>query len=304
MTPPTDNLIDNAAACEKRPCRFDTLAIVGVGLLGGSVALAARQRGIARRVIGVGRNEARLEQARQAGVLDDISTDLVAASAQADLLVFATPVNLIVAGVREVASVCRPGTLITDVGSTKGHLCRELADSQPIAASFIGSHPLAGSEKQGWEHSRADLFDGRVCVVTPTETSRRDEVARLTAFWQAIGMSVVEMSPEAHDCALAQTSHVPHVVASALARTLADENRSLAATGFADTTRIAAGDPNVWVPILLDNRDAVLASLDEFSTQLAAIRSAIAQGNADDIRRLWDHGKAIREQLKIRRVAE
>ncbi len=285
-------------------CRFDTVVVVGVGLLGGSVALAARQRGIVRRVIGVGRTAPRLEQAREAGLLDAISTDLVAAAAQADLLIFATPVNLIVAGVREAALACRPGTLITDVGSTKAHLCRELSAGLPDTATFIGSHPLAGSEKQGWEHSRADLFDGRVCVVTPTESSRRDEVARLTAFWQAIGMSVVEMSPEAHDRALAQTSHVPHVVASALARTLADENRSLAATGFADTTRIAAGDPNVWVPILLDNRAAVLASLDEFSTQLAAIRAAIAQGNADDIRRLWDQGKTIREQLKIRRVAE
>ncbi len=285
-------------------CQFDTLVVVGVGLLGGSIALAARQRGIVRRVIGVGRTAPRLEQARDSRVLDDVSTDLVAAATQADLLIFATPVNLIVAGVREVASACRPGTLITDVGSTKAHLCRELSTGLPSSTTFIGSHPLAGSEKQGWEHSRADLFDGRVCVVTPTETSRRDEITRLTAFWQAIGMSVVEMSPEAHDRALAQTSHVPHVVASALARTLADENRSLAATGFADTTRIAAGDPNVWVPILLDNRDAVLASLDEFSGQVAALREALIRGNADEIHRLWEQGKAIREQLNIRRGAE
>lgn len=284
--------------------QFDTLVVVGVGLLGGSVALAARQRGIVRRVIGVGRTAARLEQSRDAGLLDDISTDLVAAASQADLLIFATPVNLIVAGVREVAPACRPGTLITDVGSTKAHLCQTLSTGLPSSASFIGSHPLAGSEKQGWEHSRADLFEGRVCVVTPTETSRRDEVARLAVFWQAIGMTVVEMSPDAHDRALAQTSHVPHVVASALARTLLDENRLLAATGFADTTRIAAGDPNVWVPILLDNRDAVLHSLDDFSSQIAAFRDALARGDADQIRHLWEQGRAIREQLNIRRVAE
>lgn len=285
-------------------CGFDTLLIVGVGLLGGSVALAARQRGIVRRVIGVGRTAARLEQARDAGVLDDLSTDLVVAARQADLLIFATPVNLIVTGVREVAPACRPGTLITDVGSTKAHLCRNLSSGLPNAATFIGSHPLAGSEKQGWEHSRADLFEGRVCVVTPTDSSPSDQLARLTAFWQAIGMTVVEMSSEAHDRALAQTSHVPHVVASALARTLADENRSLAATGFADTTRIAAGDPNVWVPILLDNRDAVLASLDEFSTQVAALREALIRSDSNEIRRLWEQGKSIREQLKVRRVAE
>ena len=304
MSQPPNHSSSAAPNLRTSHCRFDTLAIVGVGLLGGSIALAARQCGIVRRVIGVGRTTARLEQAREANVLDDISTDLIAAGSLADLVIFATPVNLIVAGVREVAATCRPRTLITDVGSTKGHLCRELSSRLPDAATFIGSHPLAGSEKQGWEHSRADLFEGRVCVVTPTGASSRYEVARLTEFWQAIGMSVVEMTPEAHDLALAQTSHVPHVVASALARTLADNNRSLAATGFADTTRIAAGDPNVWVPILLDNRDAVLASLDEFSSQVATIREALIRSDADEIRRLWEHGKNIREQLKVRRVAE
>lgn len=280
---------------------IESLTIVGVGLLGGSVALAAKQRGLARRVIGVGRSAARLEPAQVAGLIDDFSTDLVQAAAQSDLLIFSTPVNLIVRGVREAAAECRPGTLITDVGSTKGHLCRELAAGLPDRVMFVGSHPLAGSEKQGWEYSRADLFAGRVCVVTPTESSPREAVERLTAFWQAIGMSVVEMTPEAHDHALAQTSHVPHVVASALARTLADENRSLAATGFADTTRIAAGDPQVWVPILMDNRDAVLARLDEFSSQVAAFREALARRDESELRRLWERGQTIREQLAVQR---
>ena len=304
MSQPLDNATTAAPIHSESRCRFDTLVVVGVGLLGGSVALAARQRGIVRRVIGVGRTAARLEQAREARVLDDVSTDLVAAATQADLLIFATPVNLIAAGVLEVAPVCRPGTLVTDVGSTKAHLCRELSTGLPSAARFIGSHPLAGSEKQGWEHARSDMFDGRVCVITPTELTSRDDVVRLSAFWQAIGMTVIEMTPEAHDRALAQSSHVPHVVASALAGTLADENHPFAATGFADTTRIAAGDPNVWVPILLDNREAVLASLAEFSTQVAAIREALIRGDVDEIRRLWQQGQAIREQLKVRRVAE
>lgn len=304
MSHPADNSTTTGPYRSNARRQFDTLTVVGVGLLGGSVAIASKQRGLVRQVIGVGRDAARLEQARRAGVLDEMSLDLVAAAAQTELLVFATPVNLIVAGVREAAVVCRPGTILTDVGSTKARLCRELASGLPDGVTFVGSHPLAGSEKQGWEHSRADLFEGRVCVVTPTETSSRDEVARLTAFWEAIGMTVVEMTPEAHDRTLAQTSHVPHVVASALARTLADENRSLAATGFADTTRIAAGDPNVWVPILLDNRDAVLHSLDDFSTQIAAFRDALARGDADELHRLWQQGKAIRERLKVRRVIE
>ncbi len=283
---------------------FESLTIVGLGLLGGSVALAAKQCGLVRRVTGVGRNAARLMQARTAGLIDEYQTDLAQAAAQTDLLIFATPVNLIIPGVREAAAASRPETLITDVGSTKSHLCRELATGLPAGVNFVGSHPLAGSEKQGWEHSRSDLFEGRVCVVTPTETSSRDVIERLTAFWQTLGMSVLEMTPEAHDRALAQSSHVPHVVASALAQTLTAENRPLAATGFADTTRIAAGDPNVWVPILMENRDAVLARLDEFSSQIAAFREALIQADADELRRLWERGKAIREQLHVRRVAE
>ena len=283
---------------------FESLTIVGLGLLGGSVARAAKQRGLVQRVIGVGRSVARLEQARTAELIDDCQTDLVEAAAQADLLIFATPVNLIVPGVREAAAACRQGTLITDVGSTKSYLCRALASGLPEGVVFVGSHPLAGSEKQGWEHSRSDLFEGRVCVVTPTESAYRDKVEKLIAFWQAMGMKVLEMSPEAHDRALAQSSHVPHVVASALAQTLANENRSLAATGFADTTRIAAGDPDVWVPILMDNREAVLARLDEFSSRIAAFRETLALGDADELRRLWERGKAIREQLQVRRVAE
>jgi len=283
---------------------FESLAIVGVGLLGGSVALAAKQRGLARRVVGVGRDATRLEQAQKAGLIDDFTTDLGRAAVQMDFLIVCTPVNSIVPGVLEAAGACRPGTLITDVGSTKAHLCREIGNGLPCGVTFVGSHPLAGSEKQGWEHALADLFEGRVCVVTPTESASRDAVDRLTAFWQAVGMTVLEMSPEAHDCALAQSSHVPHVVASALAQTLAVENRSLAATGFADTTRIAAGDPNVWVPILMENRESVLARLDEFSSQIAVFREALASADADELRRLLERGKTIREQLQVRRVAE
>jgi prephenate dehydrogenase len=277
---------------------FDSLAVVGVGLLGGSVALAAKRYGTIRRVIGVGRNAARLMQAQAAGVIDETAADLRNAASRADLLVFATPVQLIVPGVREAAKAARSGTVITDVGSTKARICRELSSGLPDGVTFVGSHPLAGSEKQGWEHARADLFDGRVCVVTSSEK------VCLTDFWRAIGMTVIEMSPEAHDRALAQTSHVPHAIASALARTLADENRPLAATGFADSTRIAAGDPNVWVPILLDNADAVLMSLDVFSAELSALREALARRDATKIRELWERGKTVREAIKVRRIDE
>src|SRR5712691_6403178 len=146
QSPPTDSLTVLPL--------FDTITVVGIGLLGGSVALAAKKRGAASRVIGVGRNAARAEQARAAGVIDVAETDVAEAASQSDVLIFATPVDLIVSGVRAVAGACRPGTVITDVGSTKARICRELSSGLPSGVGFVGSHPLAGSEQQGWEHTK------------------------------------------------------------------------------------------------------------------------------------------------------
>lgn len=286
-----------------RPALFETLVVVGVGLLGGSVALAAKRSGCVRTVIGVGRNETRLREACEAGVLDGFQTDLRKASSQANFIVVATPVNQITEFVRTASTACRPGTLLTDVGSTKAHLCRELGNGLPDGVTFVGAHPIAGSEKQGWQHARADLFDGRACVVTPVESTPRAAIDRVSDFWKQLRLSVFELSPEAHDQALAQTSHLPHVVASALARTLTETNRSFAATGFADTTRIAAGDADIWIPILLDNADSVLRCIQDFSTQLTNFQKALTNRDARKLRELWEQGKAIRDTLHIRRTS-
>ena len=158
---------------------FGTIAIVGVGLIGGSIALAAKTRGAAQSVIGVGRDAHRLDQARRRGIIDEGLVDLAAAVRRADLIVFCTPVDRIVAGVREAATACREGALITDAGSVKGCISRELASGLPGWVEFVGSHPLAGSEQQGFEHADPRLFENRVCVVTPLETSPRPAVERI-----------------------------------------------------------------------------------------------------------------------------
>ena len=162
----------------------ETIAIIGVGLIGGSIAAALKKRGFAGRIIGVGRNASRLENAKAAGLIDACSTDPAEAAGQSDLIVFCTPVNLIVEGVRDISATCRPGTLITDAGSTKGNLCRELSSEFAEVVTFIGSHPLAGSEKQGCEEADPDLFQNRVCVVTPNDTTAADQISRLNAFWE------------------------------------------------------------------------------------------------------------------------
>jgi prephenate dehydrogenase len=267
------------------PRHESTVAIIGVGLIGGSIAAALRRRKAAMKVIGIGRNAVRLDEARQAGLIDVTATSVDAAR-DAELVVVCTPVDRIVEDVRSVAAHLRPGAIITDAGSVKGRICGDLRTGLPEGVAFVGSHPLAGSEKNGWEHRDAELFDDRVCVVTPDSSTKPETLNRVEDFWRTLGMRIVRMSPEDHDRALAITSHVPHVAAAALAAQLTDQLRDLAATGFRDTTRIAAGDPELWTAILLANADSVSAGIDRVMEQLAAIRTAIDSGDEAGLQRL------------------
>ena len=268
-----------------------TVVIVGVGLIGGSLAAALRSRRLAQTIIGVGRDFARLEQARESGLIDESSTDIAAAAARADLIVFCTPVDRVADGVREAAPYVRPGTLVTDVGSVKQPICDALED----VPSFVGSHPIAGSHRQGFEAADAHLFEGRTCVVTPLPSSDPALVHRVERLWQAVGMRTVQMSPAAHDQALAMTSHLPHVVAAALAATLTEANQPLTGSGFRGTTRIAAGDPDLWTSILLQNAEHVLGGIEAVQHQLEAYRQALATRNGPQIKRLLSEG---RQRLK------
>lgn len=276
-----------------------TLAVVGVGLLGGSIAAGAKARRMVGRVIGIGRDAARLEQARQHGLIDAASTEM-AAAAEADLVVICTPVDRIVADVRKVAAICRSGTLITDVGSVKGSICWDLATGLPPGIDFIGSHPLAGSEKSGFEAADADLLEGRVCVVTPDEHTNSATRDRLRTFWSKLGSRVIEMSPAAHDHALAESSHLPHVAAAALAATLQYEHRPFAATGFRDSTRIAAGDASLWTAILLANAEEVLKACDRYERVWREFRLALEAGDAKQLRTLLQKARENRPQFEDR----
>lgn len=277
---------------------FNTIAIVGVGLIGGSLAAAIKQRRPAATVIGVGRDAARLAKAQAAGLIDELATDLGSAAARSDLLIFCTPVDRIVAGVREAARSCRPGTLITDAGSVKGTICHELAAGLPAGVEFLGSHPLAGSEKQGFEHADPQLFVGRICVLTPVSATKPETVGRIGRFWGSLGALGIEMSPEYHDRALAQTSHLPHVVAAALAGVIGPETLgTLAATGFRDTTRIASGDPDLWTAIFMANAEPVLAEMRKFEQSFAAFRDALAARDSARVKELLATAKAQRDRI-------
>ena len=273
-----------------------TLAVVGVGLLGGSVALAAR-RVRPDRIIGVGRDESLLERARRRGLVEETTTSLADGVRDADLVVFCTPVDVVAAQVVEAAPHCRPGAVLTDVGSTKAAIVAAVRDRLPPGVSFVGGHPLAGSEKQGPEHARADLFDQRVVIVTPDARTAPDALARVVAFWTELGARIVQLDPEAHDRALALTSHLPHLVASALAGILPPELSSLTATGFRDTTRLAAADPRLWGSIFEANRTAVLDALDRLNAQLERFRRALSGDDRGALEDLLRQGKDIRDHL-------
>ncbi|HET6882847.1 MAG TPA: prephenate dehydrogenase/arogenate dehydrogenase family protein [Pirellulales bacterium] len=261
--------------------QFDTIAILGVGLIGGSIGLAVLRRGLASRVIGVGRRIEGLRMALEMGAITSFTLAPAEGVAEADLVVVCTPVGRIADDVRTVARHCRSGTLITDVGSTKGAIVAEVGGSLPGGVQFIGSHPLAGSERSGAAAAEVDLFVDRVVVLTPSAATQSEDLERLGDFWRSLGARVVTMSAEEHDRALAITSHLPHLVASALAASTPQELLQLTATGWADTTRIAAGDADLWRQIFASNRDSLLASLSSFEQQLASFRAAL-EGRDDD----------------------
>jgi len=275
------------------------VAIYGVGLLGGSIAAALKQRRLARRVIGIGRNAERLQAAVDAGLLDDFAVDACVTDRDWNVVIVGTPVDRIAGDVRSLGAVSKPGTIITDVGSVKAPILEALGTRLEVApgVEFVGSHPLAGSEKRGFEAARPELFQNRVTVVTPAASNSTAAVETITAFWQSLGSRVVTMSAGEHDRALATTSHLPHVAAAALAAILQPEQRPLAASGFRDTTRIAAGDPDLWVAILLANRDAVLNSLGELTASLQTFENAIRDDDESRLREALQTAKRHRDAL-------
>jgi prephenate dehydrogenase len=277
--------------------KIKTLTIVGVGLIGGSIGLAARQRGLAAQVLGVGRQQGSLDRARAVGAIDEGSVDLVAAVRRADLAVFCTPVDRIAEQVLAAAPACAAGTLLTDAGSTKGAIVASIEDRLPDGVAFVGSHPLAGSEKRGPEHADPRLFENRLTIVTRGERTDATALARTSAFWEALGSQVKIMTPEEHDRALAMTSHLPHLLASALASILPPELHELTASGFRDTTRVAAGDPALWTGIFAHNRAAVLEALARLRARLEDFRQALAAEDQRTLDALLAQAKRIRDAL-------
>ena len=277
-----------------------TVCIVGVGLLGGSLALALKRRRLAGRIVGTDRLPGLLSRGLERGMLDEAEPDLARAVASADVVVFCTPVDAIAAQAVAASAHCKPGTLLTDVGSTKSAIVAAVEGRMPAGVDFVGAHPLAGSEKSGPEYAQIDLFEDRLVVLTPSATTTPAALDRARAFWVDLGARVEVLGAAEHDHALALTSHLPHLVASVLSGILPSEWRGLTASGFRDTTRLAGGSPEMWKAIFLNNRESVLQAVDHFRIHLAQFRAAIAGGDARALERLLDDAKKIRDGLPTR----
>jgi prephenate dehydrogenase len=274
------------------PYRCDTLLIVGVGLIGGAIAQHARKLGVARNIVGLGRDAGRLKAAVTSRVVDRGATT-VAEAGPVDLAIVCTPVDRIVADVQALVESRTPPRLITDAGSVKESICEPLRGLR----QFVGSHPLAGSEKSGFEHAASVQFQDRVCVLTPSSETPDDVLREIDAFWRAIGMQTVSMHAPTHDRILARTSHFPHVVAYALASLLEPGDAPYVAGGFRDTTRIAASDAGLWTSILMANRDAVLESLSRHAGEMSQIEAALNGRDAAELQRLLAAAQRARESL-------
>jgi len=280
---------------------IENLAILAPGLLGGSVARAAHERGVARRIcIWARRPETRLAL-RDQPWCHAVADTVAEAVAAADAVVVAAPVDRIVELVREAAPFLRASAIVTDVGSVKGEISRLGAAALAGRAHFVGAHPMAGSDRTGWEHGTAALFEKRTCFVTPLERTEPKALEAVVAFWRDLGSEVVTVEPDLHDEIVAHISHLPQVIASALCGFLSTRDpawRNYAGGGLRDTTRIAGSDPHIWRAILEQNRDEVLRALRKFQDELQAFQSALANRDFVDVAARLERGRAYRNQFR------
>ncbi len=279
------------------------LTILAPGLLGGSVARAARERGVASRIVVWSRRPESRLRLREQPWCDAVADTPEAAVHGASLVVLAAPVDQIVPLARQIAPALASGALVTDVGSVKGEICRlgHAALAAHSAAHFVGAHPMAGSEKTGWEHSTATLFERRTCFVTPLDQTHADATATVVKFWHDLGSEVVTVAPDRHDEIVAHISHLPQVIASSLCGFLAKKDhtwRNFAGGGLRDTTRIAGSDPQIWRAILEQNRDEVLRALSGFEDELHGLRTALSNRDYVEIAARIERGKAYRDQFR------
>ncbi|EDQ33176.1 Prephenate dehydrogenase [Hoeflea phototrophica DFL-43] len=283
---------------------FDTIALIGIGLIGSSLARVIAAKGLASHVAIATRSAATLDTARELGLGDSYHTSNAEAVRDADLVIVSVPVGASEAVAREIGSHLKPGAIVTDVGSTKASVVSQMAPHIPAHAHFIAGHPIAGTEQSGPEAGFAELFENRWCILTPLPDADVDAIARLRSFWEACGSTVEEMDPDHHDRVLAIVSHLPHIIAYNIVGTADDletvtksEVIKYSASGFRDFTRLAASDPVMWRDVCLHNKDALLEMLARFSEDLSSLQRAIRWGDGDKLFEMFTRTRGIRRSI-------
>jgi prephenate dehydrogenase len=276
---------------------FNKITIIGVGLIGGSIGLAVKKRKVAGEVVGVFRHADTMQRARKARAIDTATMDMLEGVKDADLVVIATPVSMIPCIVEAIAPVMRKGSIITDAGSAKGFVVREASKALSNGVKFVGSHPMAGSEKTGVNFASADLFKGATSIVTRTRYTDKAALLKIKRFWESLGSKVMVMDPDEHDRAVALVSHLPHLLAQELCLLQDKKSIACAAGGFKDTTRIAASDPMMWLDIFQANKKEVARAIDDMVNLLKHFKKAVESGDSKSIAARGARAKAIREEL-------
>lgn len=276
---------------------FRRVAIVGVGFMGASLGKAIKKKGLARHIVGIGHHEDSLKEALNGGAIDEWTLDFNKGIIGADLIVLATPVNTILDFIETLGKEHRRGCIITDLGSTKAMIVERAEKVLHHSLLFVGSHPLVGSEKKGPGSATAQLFEGGVCIMTPTDKTNRLAREKVKQFWSQLGSSVKFMPPYEHDEVLAYISHLPHLTAFALMKAIPDNFLDHATQGLKDATRVASSDPQVWRDIVFSNHKSILKALDEAVQVLAAMRKAIVARERDVLMDIFKQSKIKREGL-------
>jgi cyclohexadieny/prephenate dehydrogenase len=283
---------------------FERLAIIGTGLIGSSIARAARKKGVVKTIVATARSEKTRQRVIELGFADVVVDTNALAAMDADCVIACVPVGACGEVAKEIAGALKPGAIVSDVGSVKGAIVRDMAPFMPKGVHLVPAHPVAGTEHSGPDAGFAELFENRWCILTPPEDTDAKAVEKMKAFWQALGSNVEVMDASHHDLVLAITSHLPHLIAYNIVGTAADlENGTrsevikFSAGGFRDFTRIAASDPTMWRDIFLSNKDAVLEMLGRFNEDLSILTRAIRNGDGDTLFDLFTRTRAIRRSI-------
>lgn len=283
---------------------FDQLTLIGVGLIGSSLARVARRQNLAKKVVAVDSSDVARKRIAELQLADDVTGDYAEGVRNADCVILCVPVGACGAVAEKIAPALKHGVILSDVGSVKGAIVSQVEPHLPKHVNFVPAHPVAGTEQSGPDAGFATLFNNRWCILTPPDGTDRDAIAKLRQFWEGVGSNVEEMSPAHHDLVLAITSHLPHLIAYNIVGTAADleavtqsEVIKFSAGGFRDFTRIAASDPTMWRDVFLNNKEAVLEMLGRFTEDLSALQRAIRWGDGEALFDHFTRTRAIRRSI-------